>query len=204
LWTAILECKGDYLYSDTDSVKIINFDKHKKYFDKYNTVITNQLHKAVDILNISEEKLHPKTIKGIEKPLGIWDFDGHYKTFKTLGAKRYMVEYSEDPRNKGDKGKITLTVAGLNKKVAIPYLKQKYGNKIFENFDHNLYIPPTETGKNTHTYIDKEKEGVIEDYQGNIYKYKELSFVHLEAAEYSLKLSKVYRDLILDIQEGNL
>lgn len=115
-----------------------------------------------------------------------------------------MVEYSEDPRNKGDKGKITLTVAGLNKKVAIPYLKQKYGEKIFENFNHNLYIPPTETGKNTHTYIDKEKEGVISDYQGNIYKYKELSFVHLEAAEYSLKLSKVYRDLILDIQEGNL
>ena len=33
----------------------------------------------------------PTTIKGEKKIIGVWDYDGHYDMFKTLGAKRYMV-----------------------------------------------------------------------------------------------------------------
>ena len=194
LWTGILECKEDYIYSDTDSIKLRNYEKHKEYFDKYNTIITNQLHKTIENLHLNEEKLHPKTIKGIEKPIGVWDYDGHYKRFKTLGAKRYMVEY--------DDGKISLTVSGLNKKTAIPYLKQKYGDNIFEGFDKHLYVPREYTGSNTHTYIDNERTGTIIDYLGKEYNYKEETSVHIEGSEYTLSLSKEYTDYILQVQEG--
>ena len=194
LWTGILECKEDYIYSDTDSIKLRNYEKHKEYFDKYNTIITNQLHKTIDFLHLNEEKLHPKTIKGIEKPIGVWDYDGHYKRFKTLGAKRYMVEY--------DDGKISLTVSGLNKKTAIPYLQQKYGDNIFEGFDKHLYVPREYTGSNTHTYIDNERTGTIIDYLGKEYNYKEETSVHIEGSEYTLSLSKEYTDYILQVQEG--
>ena len=34
--------------------------------------------------------LAPVTKDGKEKIIGIWDLDGHYKRFKTLGAKRYL------------------------------------------------------------------------------------------------------------------
>ena len=41
------------------------------------------------------EDLQPKTNNGIKKLIGVWDFDGSYSRFKTLGAKRYLVEYKD-------------------------------------------------------------------------------------------------------------
>lgn len=195
LWTGILECRENYIYSDTDSIKLRNYEKHKDYFEKYNKLITQQLENTLDNLHISKDKLHPKTIKGVEKPLGIWDYDGDYSRFKTLGAKRYMVEYA-------DTGDISLTVAGLNKKTAVPYLKKKHGDKIFDAFTNKLQIPRECSGSNTHTYIDKEREGMITDYLGVSYHYKELTSVHIEQSEYNMKLSKEYVNYILQVQEG--
>ena len=70
------------------------------------------------------ELASPKTIKGIEKPLGVWDYEGNYSRFKTLGAKRYMYEIDND---------IHITVAGVSKKSGSEYLKYKYktNDKIF-------------------------------------------------------------------------
>ena len=195
LWTGILECKDDYIYSDTDSIKFRNYDKHLEYINKYNKIITENLEKTLDNLHISKEKLRPKTIKGVEKPIGIWDYDGEYKRFKTLGAKRYMVQYK-------DSDKISLTVSGLNKKTAVPYMQQKYGENIFKEFNNHLYIPREYTGTNTHTYIDNERSGRITDYLGVEAEYKELTSVHIEASEYTLSLSGDYVKYILQVQEG--
>ena len=46
LFTAIYEAKDDYIYSDTDSIKLKNADFHKKYFDTYNNVVYNKLKAA--------------------------------------------------------------------------------------------------------------------------------------------------------------
>ena len=47
LFSAILECGDDYLYADTDSVFIKNFDKHRAYFEKYDKSIKDKMTKSL-------------------------------------------------------------------------------------------------------------------------------------------------------------
>lgn len=78
-----------------------------------------------------EKELLPKTIKGEVKPIGVWDHDAHYEKFKTLGAKRYMVY--ED-------GKLNITVSGVNKKFAVPWLLKKTKKSNFKTYLKNKGI----------------------------------------------------------------
>ena len=209
LWTGILEFKGDYLYSDTDSIKVKNAEKHMDYITRYNTAARKQLEKAMRYHKIDISETEPKTKDGVKKPLGVWDFDGHYYRFKTLGAKRYMVEYSHDERNSPkNRGKLTITVSGLNKNICVPYMINKWAKSkndpnldVFNHFCNEMYIPPEYTGKNVHFYIESEKTGKLTDYTGITEKYRELSGVHLAQAEYSLKLSKQYADYLAGLEE---
>lgn len=199
----LLEFKGDYIYSDTDSVKVLNAERHIEFITKYNEWITNRLKKALDYHGIPHEAIKPKNNKGVEKPLGVWCFDGDYEIFKTLGAKRYMVKYSNDKRNDpGEVGKISLTVSGLNKKITVPYMLEKYGTDIFNAFEDGLYIPPEYTGKNTHTYIDDTRSGVVVDYLGTPCEYREASGIYLEAAPYDLGLSQEYINYIVSLRNN--
>lgn len=190
LFTGICEFEEDYIYSDTDSIKVVNHEKHKEYFEWYNRQLKEKLRRAMEHHGLSMDMVEPKTINDVKKLIGVWDFEGIYTRFKTLGAKRYMTEQD---------GEISITVSGLNKKTAVPYLIEKYGDKVFEAFDDSLYIPPEHTGKMTHTYIDTEISGVIYDYTGSRYDYHELSGTHLENCDYTLELSEKYIDYLLGI-----
>ena len=201
VWAAIFNLKDDYIYCDTDSVKFKNPEKHGAFFEKYNRIITEQLNQTCEHFGFPHEYVHPKNNKGKEKQLGIWDFDGLYEKFKTLGAKRYLLKYADDDRNGDESGQYSLTVSGLNKKITLPYLLDKYGTDIFNKFDNNLYIDGKHTGKNTHTYIDDEKQGKLKDYQGNISEYHEYSCIHLSESDYSLSISQEYLNFLLAIQE---
>lgn len=202
LFSAILEAGEDYVYSDTDSVKILNEEKHLQYFEKYNNVIKSLLYKACEYHGISKESIEPKTVKGVKKPLGVWDFDGHYSKFKTIGAKRYLVEYSNDVRNNHSvHGKINITVSGLNKQICVPWMLEQWGDKIFDNFSENLYVPAGYTGKMTHTYIDDCKHGTLTDYNGVKAEYYEKSAVHMEDSDYTLSVSREYSNYIRGVQE---
>ena len=113
LFTGILEAGiNDYIYSDTDSIKMLNTEKHMDYFRRYNEQIIDKLTYALEYQDIDPDYIRPKTIKGIEKPLGVWDYEGTFDRFRALGAKRYLLE---------ENGNLELTVSGLNKKIAVPY-----------------------------------------------------------------------------------
>lgn len=186
LWDGILAFGDDYIYSDTDSIKCLNIEKHFDYINEYNNTVKRKLQVAANYHKIDFELFQPKTIKGIKKLIGVWDWETEtekYTRFKTLGAKRYMIEQD---------GKINITVAGVNKKTAVPYLVKTYGNKIFDAFTNDLKIPKDYTGKMTHTYIDDRRTGTITDYLGYTNTFDEYSGVHLESAEYSLSLSQAY------------
>lgn len=202
LFTGICEFGNDYVYSDTDSVKVLNAENHMDYIRRYNKTIRDQLVRAMEYHGIDTDAIEPETVEHVKKCLGVWDFDGHYKQFKTLGAKRYLGQYSYDERNPVKKrGSFNLTVSGLNKKTCVPYLLNKYGEQgIFSAFNNELYIPPNFTGKNTHTYIDEPRTGTVLDYLGVPGEYNERSGVHLEKSDYSLKISREYLDYLLNIE----
>lgn len=194
LWNAILECKEDYRYSDTDSVKFVNLNKHKAYFDDYNKKLLIRLKKVMTLLNIPFEKCVPKTIEGKVKPIGVFEYEGTYRRFKYLGAKRYCYE--------DQKNELHLTVSGINKFVCVPYLQKTYhdNTNIFNAFNDGLVIPKGQTGKQIHTYIDYETKGIVRDYLGDEYEYHELSGIHMEDTEYSLSMSEEFLRYLLGVQ----
>ena len=198
LWSGILELGNDYIYSDTDSVKFINAEKHKDYFKRYNEDITNQLKTMCKLKGFNYEDLAPKTVKGVRKPLGVWDDDGFYEYFKTLGAKRYIVS---------EQGKLKTTIAGLGKKAGAEYLLEISNNNVlqaFKNFRIGLKVPAGRTGKNTHTYIDDEFKGVIVDYLGNECEIDSLSSVHLEQASFEMSISETFAEFLASmVTSGN-
>lgn len=190
LYTGIKECKDDYIYSDTDSIKIFNADRHKIYFEKYNQWIVQKLEKCLKYHNIPLDYISPKTIKGETKTLGIWDFDGFYTDFKTLGAKRYIFRKDN---------KLSITVCGLSKKSGKEFIENQ--QKPFLFFNDGMFVDCEHTGKMTHTYIDREIENVITDYLGNTAYYHEKSFIHLEKTDYLLSLSDMYIKYFMGVQK---
>ena len=198
LWNGILTIKNDYCYSDTDSLKIINNEKNAPYFYDYNRKIVNKLKNMCEHYDIPFEMIAPKTIDGETKIIGLWDYE--YKCdFKTLGAKRYIIKRGN---------KYTITISGLNKDTTMDYFIKTKKN-IFDFFQNGMYIPATYvvdgniyvgTGKNTHTYIDEQRDGVVIDYLGKKYEYHIESCIHMKESDYTLSLSSEYIDLLLHIE----
>lgn len=178
LFSGILECGHDFVYSDTDSIKLVNHEKHAKYFKEYDAEIMEKIKESANIYHIDPSEFSPLTKKGVPKPIGVWDFEGVYDEFKTLGAKRYLVRSGDD---------FTLTLAGANKRKALQYLIST-GNP-FDSFDDGLRIPPDSSGRLTLTYIDYETKGTVVDCNGVPFSYTELSSVHMEKSEYNLTMS---------------
>ena len=188
LWSGIVEFNKDYIYADTDSIKCVNIEDNKEYIDKYNRLCEAKLQAMCRHYNIDYADLLPKTIKGETKPLGVWDFEGTYDRFKTLGAKRYMVQ--ED-------NKLSITVSGVNKKTAVPYLLDNNTiDECFDLFTEGLVIPAENTGKLTHYYIDNKYNGTVTDYNGVKYDYTMFSGIYLEGAEYHFDISAEYLDFL--------
>lgn len=95
----------DVIYTDTDSIKYIN----ESNTDEFNRI--NE--RLIDIAINNDIPAYATDKKGVVRYLGIWDFDGFYKEFKTLGAKKYCY-VSE---NKKGIDEFHITVSGMSKKL---------------------------------------------------------------------------------------
>lgn len=206
LWMGILEFGEDYIYSDTDSIKCLNVMKHMQFITYYNNLITTKVSKVLEYYNIDPQESSPKTKDGVPKPIGVWDWETkkhEYRTFKTLGAKRYMYTQDEiDKKGNLQIDKIHITVAGLGKKTGADYISSK--ETPFNFFSDEMKIPTGKTGKLLHTYIDDEKEGDFLDYMGNENHFHELGGVHLEDTFYNLKIEQGFKDYLKNIREESI
>ena len=126
----MIDLFNDYtLYVDTDSVKVqMSQEKAEKLINSLNEKWLSRAEK-------SEVSLKATDKKGVEHCLGVAEFDGKYKHFKTLGAKKYA--YIEEDNS------LHITIAGVPKEDGAEYLK-KYGLKafskgfVFENIKNAL------------------------------------------------------------------
>lgn len=204
LWTGILACNKDYIYSDTDSIKIRNKNKHMKYIKTYNKLITAKIKKVCKFYDIPFDKANPVDIDGNHHQLGIWDADdGYYSYFKTLGAKRY-IDISKD------NGNFECTIAGLPKRKGTEWMINQSNighdgtkitsnniDKLFDLFNDNMTVPSKDSGKLTHTYIDEYDSFSITDYQGHVTHIDSGMGCFLEPASFTLSLSKKYLNFII-------
>lgn len=87
----------DCVYIDTDSIKCVG--EYRELFARANEEHYKKMQNVG--LNIIV------TINNHTYYIGDWEYEGTYKTFKTMGSKKYIVETA--------KGEIKLTLAGVNK-----------------------------------------------------------------------------------------
>ena len=211
LFEAIYSLDEDYIYADTDSVKLLNIEKHQKFFDDYNKRVELKLREAMKFHHLPFELCKPKTINGEEKLIGVFDFDGSLTRFKTLGAKRYIKEFWKD-----DKLKLEITISGVAKVSGIDYLLHEYKDNtgVLNAFKDGLEIPAEYTeededhheiikegaGKKLHIYIDEEKSGEVADYFGDRYRYDEKSAIYMSPTSYNMSMTSEYIDLLKNLK----
>ncbi len=186
LFSGIIEMGDDYVYSDTDSIKSMNTERHEDYFNSYNAQILDKIELASQYHNLDKSLFAPYTKKGKQKIIGVWDDEGVYDKFKTLGAKRYLTMkgvQSTEP-------KYMITLAGSNKKKTMEYLVGT--GDPFGKFTDGLSIPPENSGRLILSYIDNETTGTVVDMFGVQYEYHELSSIHMEKSEYNLSMSEEF------------
>lgn len=182
LWKCIESIDRDVLYVDTDSI----FCRGHHDFSWYNKDITDKIRKSCTINELDFNKTRPKTIKGKEKPLGIFDKEDDCVEFKTLGAKRYVERRSDD--------KLYLTVSGINKD-AVQLLNDDIDN--FEdgfNFDKDADC----VTKKLCTYLDNITECTFNDGYVNKYKHG----INLRRTGYLLTITDEYKHLINYLDYG--
>lgn len=190
LFMAIKELGSDYVYSDTDSVKYFNYEKHQPFFDRYNEMVMKRIERASQFHGIPIDKFMPETFVSKEKKvIGTWGYEGKYLLFKTLGAKRYLVTKEKDGEEK-----LILTVAGTDKERTAEYLLES--GTPYETFDIGLVVPKTHSGRLVHTYIDEETSGVFTDRDGVKYIYYEKSSIHMEETTYKFSISDAFKDYL--------
>lgn len=104
LQLAIDLCGDKILYCDTDSVKTIGDAPIHKLNDELRK-------RAYDMGAYAYDR------EGREHPIGVFEFDGHYKQFITQGAKRYAYIDDNDEMH--------ITVSGvtkqINEKTGVPF-----------------------------------------------------------------------------------
>lgn len=202
LLTMVHKMGSDHIYSDTDSDKFINYDKHIKDIEEENHLMDLKINDVCEAYGLDKSLFYPKDIKGEEHPLGYWDLEtrksGSYSRFKAIGSKRYLVELIDQ---KTGRSTIKLTCSGVNKKKGVEYLCRD-GKDPFEEFDDGLSIPKEYTGKLTPTYIDDEVVVKVRDYKGITDICKVKSGVYLEKSEFSLSIEAGYKRFLLS--EANI
>lgn len=208
LHDAIRAIGGDFRYCDTDSVKFVG--EHSEYFSLVNQTAVAEMRKTAERLNLPIEKVNPIDPHGNVKVLGVWEHEWDAYKFKTLGAKRYLIDYSW--REKGNKffkpgEKIELTTAGANKEDTLKYLLKlsaERGVSPFDVFNENLIIPVEYAGRTVSTFIDEERTGWVTDYLGNKAYYSAPSGLHVENTTYSYSITDEMKDAVLWItKEGH-
>lgn len=178
----VIKFDQNVAYCDTDSMKMLNFDQCENEIIKFNDYQTSKLNKMRDF--------YKKDFKNLTN-IGHWDFDGDYKKFITLGAKKYCVLEEKVDKDTGELyDKIKITVAGVPKKTGSECIKN------IEDFKIGFVFKGKDTKKNTIYYNDEKETFTLTDESGITEKCTSLSSNFITTADYKLGVSKEYFKLI--------
>ena len=154
----------DFLYCDTDSVKYVD---HGQSWEKFNDQARSASESSGACAYDSKNILHY---------MGVYEPDGEYLRFSTLGSKRYAYEDMS--------GDLHITISGVSKKAAA-----ELGQ--LENFREGfIFYHP---GKTEADYVDFPESDrlVVDDKLIEI-----TSYVIIRETTYNLSLSESYKNLL--------
>lgn len=199
----------DCIYSDTDSVYFINYEKHKHIFDEWNQAITDFNKKLFGDLFDDVGDLgtfDPVVIKG-ENNEGEKIKSSEY-SFKTYGAKRYI---------KYDKyNNVEITIAGLPKeslkkyavnlleKSGIEPTKEAVRKVIVDKFRENLILNMDVSDKRTHCYHDSHHSHIITDENNVSELMEEESSISIYDIPFTLKIKQEWLLMAYKIQKEGM
>lgn len=183
LWQGILALDYNVVYCDTDSIKYIDCDSN--FFNEYNEKIAERENERADMLGIPREKFYPKDRNGVSHRLGIFDDDGQYQKFKTLGAKKYCYV---DNNNK-----LHMTVSGV-RKSAVSQLHN------IEEFKDGTVFDVEHAQKLLMTYIDDMTPIVWNKGQYDEFYSKYQYGICAQPTTYSLGITDDYESILTMVQ----
>ena len=169
----------EMVYCDTDSVKFFDTSVNRQIFDELNDDIRMEI--AQCGFNCTVE------YKGKSYTLGLWESDGDYIDFKSMGAKKYCYDDEEG---------FHITVAGLSKSKARDYLLEHGG---IDAFHEGTIVPATHSGRTTALYNDYTSPRTL-NIDGEMISVG--SNMVIEDTTYQFGLTEDYEHLITDVREG--
>jgi hypothetical protein len=183
LWQGILALDYNVVYCDTDSIKYIDCDSN--FFNEYNEKIAERENERADMLGIPREKFCPKDRNGVSHRLGIFDDDGQYQKFKTLGAKKYCYVDNDN--------KLHMTVSGV-RKSAVSQLHN------IEEFKDGIVFDVEHAQKLLMTYIDDMTPIVWNKGQYDEFYSKYQYGICAQPTTYSLGITDDYESILTMVQ----
>ena len=183
----------DALYCDTDSLKYLN--NHDADFEELNKEILDEANKCQ--LLTSCDVIDPSTNKTIHYQLGIWEKEKTYKTFKSLGAKKYAYTYEFDKKGNPDPS-LHITVAGLSKSKGAAWLTKHGG---MDKFRIDTIIPAGSSGRTVSSYIDYNAPYTL-IYKGE--KIRTGSAIAIYETTYKFSITDEYAELLADLERAGI
>lgn len=181
IWKIISEIHEDVVYTDTDSIKFIG--EHEELFNVYNEEVHKKIEASSKYHGISRDFFAPKTVKGVEKPLGVYEYEGLYDTFKTMGAKKYA--YIQDET-------LSITISGVTKEAA------ESMNSIDE-FCRGHVFGYNQSGRRIRTYNDEQPSILVTDYCGKTLEVNQKFGINLMPTTYTLDIGRTFEDYLLTV-----
>lgn len=178
----------DFVYTDTDSVKFIN-KKHLQSFKDRNDYL---LTKYQRYRNYADRQNEDGTTTRYY--LGVWDDDGFYKKFKTLGAKKYAYISDDKDKKTGEirKDVLHVTVSGLSKQKGAAELER--GNGIADFKIGKLF---TDSGRTVSYFNESNIHSItITDYIGKESTFTTASNIAIVDTTYTLGITDEYSEII--------
>ena len=173
LRTLIWKVGKDVCYVDTDSIKCVH--DHTADFEAYNKEI---------IKRCEERGYYADDPKGKRHYLGVFEYEGTYEEFKTLGAKRYITK-------KEGSSEYETTIAGVDKKKGAKF----FNKKGLDAFRNGVVIP--DAGHVVAYYNDDQ----IHTITVKGCQIRTASNVALIDDKYTMGLTGEYLDLLLKIAD---
>lgn len=163
---------NDAIYSDTDSAKVIHPEKHRPMIGNYNYKILIRNYKVKKYLGYDIGKL------------GIFDDEGAYYKFKTLGCKRYCYQDDEG---------FHAVIAGLPKHTIESYCIPRCLDP-WEYFSDKMYFLPKYSGKLGSRYDNADYQDVICDDAGHAEVMHEKSGCCLVEAPFTMSMAEDFKE----------